>query len=163
MKLATRILSLLVMVGLATFYMSCDRNGGEDKSEEEKQLIKLVSNWALQTATEDGQPRTDFTNLVLQISGSFAQNGTYNYSFTGTRPNPSPWPVNGTWKFDPSDVLSTIIRDPGTSSEIEMGYTVTDTQLTISFNVPEGNAGWAGGSSRVESVTGDWVFVFTKQ
>jgi hypothetical protein len=163
MKLATKILSLFAIVGLATFYVGCGPDGGQDKSEEEKQLIKLASTWALQTATEDGQPRTDFTNLVLTITGTFAQNGTYNYSFTGTRPNPSPWPVNGTWKFDPSNILTKITRDPGTSSETQMDYTVTDTQLTLSFNVPDGSTGWAGGTSRAKSVTGDWVFVFTKQ
>jgi hypothetical protein len=161
MKLATRILSLLVMVALATLYMSCDPGGGDDKSEEEKQLIKLSSDWTFVSATEDGAPRTDFTDLVLHVTGTFAQNGTYNYSFTGTRPNPSPWPVSGTWKFG-TDVLTQIIRDPGTVNVIDMTYTVSDTQLTLNFTVPDGSSGWAGGTSRAKSVTGVWAFVFAK-
>ncbi len=161
MKIATRILSLFVMVGLATFYMSCDNGGGDDQTEEQKQLIKLVSTWNLTSATEDGTPRTDFTDLVLTISGTYAENGTYNYSFSGTRPNPSPWPGSGNWKFG-TNVLSDLIRDPGTADEIPMTYALSDNQLTISFTVPEGHAGWAG-TSRVKSVTGDWIFVFTKQ
>jgi hypothetical protein len=161
MKLATKILSLLVMVCLATFYMSCDNGGGDEQSEEEKQLIKLNSDWNFVSATEDGTPRTDFTNLVLHISGTFAQNGTYNYSFTGTRPNPSPWPVNGTWQFG-TNVLSDIERDPGTTSATPMSYSVTDSQLIINFEVPAGSSGWAGGTSRAKSVTGKWVFTFSK-
>lgn len=162
MKLATRILSLLVMVSLATFYMSCDNGGGDDQTEEQKQLIKLNSSWTLASASEGGTPRTDFTDLVLTISGTYAQNGTYAYSFTGTRPNPSPWPVTGTWKFG-TNVVSDLVRDPGTANEIPMNYSISDTQLTINFTVPEGHTGWAGGSSRVKKVTGNWSFVFTKQ
>ena len=80
------------------------------QTEEELQLNKLNGIWILESAN-DGQDRTDdFTNLVLTISGSFVQNGTYNYSFTGTRPNPSPWPRNGTRKFG-SNKSTEIIRD----------------------------------------------------
>src|SRR5688572_11598510 len=115
MKFASRILSLLVMMGLATFYMSCDGGGGEDKSQQEKQLIKLNKSWALVSAN-DGTDRTaDFPNLVLTVSGTYVNDGTYNYSFTGTRPNPSPWPKNGTWKFG-TNPLTEIIRDPVSQS-----------------------------------------------
>ena len=52
--------------------------------------------------------------------------GTYGYSFTGTRPNPSPWPASGTWKFG-SNVSTQMVRlddDP----DLGMNYVLTDTQ-----------------------------------
>lgn len=163
MKLATKILSLLVMVGLATFYTGCDKNGGEDKTQEENQLIKLNNSWALESAHDGISARTtDFPNLVLTLSGTYVKNGTYNYSFTGTRPNPSPWPVNGTWKFG-TNIPSDLIRDPGTPNETPMEYTLSGDKLTVKFNVAEGSAGWAGGTSRVQKVSGEWTFVFNKQ
>jgi hypothetical protein len=164
MKLVTKILSLLVLTGLTFFYAGCGGGGGESETEEQKQLKKLSSTWAISSAN-DGTDRTaDFPSLVMTVSGTFAQGGTYNYSFTGTRPNPSPWPVSGTWKFG-TTVSSEIIRDPGTASETNVGYGLSadGNTLTLTFNVPSGSTGWAGGTSRVESVTGDWTFVFTKQ
>jgi hypothetical protein len=162
MKLATRILSLLVMIGLATFYISCDSGGGDDKSQEEKQLIAMSGSWALQSANDGADRTAGFPNLVLTLSGPFSKNGTYNYEFKGTRPNPSPWPQKGTWKFG-TNVLTQAIRDPETVNTIDVTYSVSGSTLTMSFNVPDGSTGWAGGTSRVKSVTGDWTFVFTKQ
>lgn len=162
MKLATRILSLLVMVGLATFYVGCGGGGGDDETQEEKQLKKLKSSWALESAS-DGTPRTsEFPNLVLTLEGNYVKNGTYAYSFTGTRPNPSPWPVSGTWKFG-TDVPTQILRDPGSANEFLMTYSVTDTKLTLKFTIPDGHAGFVGGTSREKKVSGEWTFVFNKQ
>ena len=117
----------------------------------------------------DGQDRTtDFRDeidnslLVLHIEGAYSGEGkTYNYRFTGTRPDPSPWPVNGIWKFG-NPKSTQIIRDPGGVNEIAMTYTVTDTNLIISFTVPDGSAGWPGGTSRIKNVIGDWEFTFEK-
>ncbi len=130
-------------------------------TEEQLQLTKVKGSWALQSAN-DGQDRTaDFPNLILHLNGTYAEGGTYDYSFTGTRPDPSPWPVSGTWKFGTSK-SNEIIRGPGSVNEIFMTYSVTDTDLIISFNIPDGSAGWAGGTSRMKSVTGDWTFTFTR-
>jgi hypothetical protein len=161
MKLLKRILSLLVIAGLTTFYVSC-KKPSDKKTDEELQLGKLTQVWVLSSANDGTNRTTDFPGLKLTLSGSFAQGGTYNYSFTGTRPNPSPWPVSGTWKFG-SNVKQDIIRDPGTASEINMTYSVTDTNLTVAFTVANGSTGWAGGTSRTRSVSGDWTFEFTKQ
>lgn len=164
MKLATKILSLLVMIGLATFYMGCDKGGGDDKTEEEIQLSKLIGTFNIVSAVDDSGPRTDFTGMQLIISGTFAQNGTYNYYVTGTLPNPSPWPKHsasqpGSWRFG-NDPSADIIRDPGGDSETDMTYTISDDgTLSLSFTVS--GSGWAGG--RTESVTGNWTFVFDKQ
>jgi hypothetical protein len=162
MKLLTRILSLLILATFATFYMGCGGDDGDDQTEEEKQFNKLKSTWVLESAN-DGTVRTDdFEGLILTLSGSFAQGGTFQYDFNddGERPTPSPWPDHGTWKFGQSPSTQ-IIRDPGSNDELEATYEVTAAALEISFKIPDGHPGWAG--SRVNSVQGDWTFTFTKQ
>lgn len=159
MKLATKILSLLVLAAIAVFYISCDGGGGENQSEQEKQFNKLKFSWTL-TEANDGTDRTDdFANLVLTLQGSFAEGGTFQYSFTGTRPNPSPWPASGTWKFG-ANPSTQIIRDPESNDELDLTYEQSDKTLVISFNVQDGHPGWAG--SRAGSVSGDWTFTFVK-
>ena len=160
MKIAPKILSLLVIGLITIFYAGCNKNDDKKKTEEETQLGKLKSSWNIVSAN-DGDDRTaDFTGLILTVSGNFVQDGTYQYSLTGTRPNPSPWPASGTWKFG-TNKSSQIIRDPGTASEIPMTYVVSDSELTLSFEVPEGSEGWTG-SGRIQSVTGQWTFTFSK-
>lgn len=166
MKIASRILSLLILLVISTFYMSCKKDDDGKETEEKKQLDKLKGVWTLQTATSDGGDRNgDFTDtngalIKLTLDGNYAEGGVYNYSITGTRPDPSPWPASGTWKF--GDTKSTeLIRDPGGVNELPMTYQVTDTNLIISFTVPDGSEGWPG-SGRIESVTGNWTFTFTK-
>ena len=160
MKIASRILSLLILIVISTFYMSCKKDDDDKDTDEKRQLDKLKGVWTIQSAN-DGDDRTgEFTNLKLTLEGNYAEGGTYNYSFTGTRPDPSPWPEDGTWKFG-TNKLTELIRDPGGIDEVEMTYQVTDTNLIISFNVPDGSTGWPG-TGRVESVTGDWTFTFTK-
>jgi hypothetical protein len=162
MKLTTRILSLLVLAGMIIFASGCGPDPGKKKGAEEQQFEKLASSWTLVSAS-DGDDRTaDFVDLVLTLSGTFAEGGTFNYDFTGVRPNPSPWPKSGTWKFG-DDVTSDIIRDPGTDSELALEYTLTsDTNLTINFVIPDGDPGFPGGS-RVGNVTGAWTFEFVRQ
>jgi len=166
MKIASRLLSLLILGLITTFYTGCKKDDDNKKTEEEIQLDKLKGVWNLVSAN-DGDDRTDSfapapgadPNLVLTVEGNFVQGGTYNYSFTGTRPDPSPWPASGAWKFG-TNKLTQIDRDPGGLNEIPMTYQVTATELILSFNIPAGHSGWPG--SRINSVTGDWTFTFTK-
>jgi len=162
MRLITRILSLLVLSGSIMVLPGCDGGSEKKKSEAEKQFEKVKTSWEL-TSADDGTNRTSSFSepFTLTISGNFAENGEYSYAFSGTRPNPSPWPADGTWKFG-ADPSSDIIRDPGTDYELNMTYTVTDTDLEIHFTIPDGDPGFPGGG-RVASVSGDWVFVFSKQ
>jgi hypothetical protein len=161
MKLALRLLSLVILSAIAGFYTSCKDKDKAKPTEEQTQLGKLKSVWTLESAN-DGQDRTaDFTNLKLTLEGNYVEGGTYNYSFTGHRPDPSPWPVTGTWKFG-TNKSTDIIRDPGTASETAMNYQVTDSNLIVTFNVADGSDGWPGGDSRTRSVSGDWTFTFTK-
>lgn len=162
MKITARILSLSILAIVSILYTGCKKDDDDKKTEEQTQLEKLKGVWSLQSAN-DGQDRTsEFANLVLTLEGNYVEGGTYNYSFTGTRPDPSPWPVSGTWKFDPANKSTQIIRDPGGVNEITMTYQVTDSNLIFSFTVPDGSTGWPGGTSRTRSVSGDWTFTFVK-
>ncbi len=152
---------------IATVYTGCKKDHGDSETVEKKQLDKLTGDWTIQTAN-DGQDRTadfftDDTNapLVLHLDGSYVEGGTYNYSFTGQRPDPSPWPASGTWKFG-TDKTKVIIRDPNSPNEISMNYQVSDTDLIITFTVPDQSPGWKGGVSRVRNVIGEWTFTFTR-
>ena len=161
MKLLSRILSVLVLAGVAIFSMSCGGDNGPGKTPAEKQLDKLKAvTWELSNATLDGTDRTtDFPNLKLTISGTFVTDGTYNYALSGTTPSRSPWPRSGTWMFG-QDPLTQIIRDPDTADETNLEYSVTDADLVITFNVPSSSDGWPGGS-RAQAVSGEWIFTFT--
>lgn len=131
------------------------------ETAEQLQLDKLKGVWVVQTVTDDNGDRTgDFANLTLTFSGTYAEGGTYKYSLTGTRPDPSPWPANGTWKFG-TNKPTDIIRDPNTNNEVPMSYAVSETDMVLQFTVPDGSAGWPGG--RVNSVTGEWTYTFTKK
>ncbi len=161
MKMISRTLSLLLLAGVAVCFTGCKKDDDNKKTEEQTQLEKLKASWQIVSASDVSGDRTgEFEDLVLTLSGNYAEGGIYNYSLTGKRPNPSPWPGSGTWQFG-NPKTSQIIRDPGTDGEIPMSYSVTDEELTIEFNVPETSDGWAG-SGRIQSVTGDWTFVFSK-
>lgn len=160
MKALARILSLIVVASAALFLMNCDSGGDDEKPAEEVQLDKLKGSWTMNSVDLDGTDRSsDFTNLVMTVSGTFSNstNPTYNYSFTGSRPNPSPWPAAGTWRFG-SNVNTLILR---LDDDQEINYTLAtnDTQLTMEFTYA--GDGFAGG--RVGEVEGQWTFVFTKQ
>jgi hypothetical protein len=162
MKLATRILSLLVLAAFATFYMSCDGGGGDDQSEEQVQFNKLKSDWLVDKVLEDGDDRTlDFQGTTLTLEGNFVQGGSYLYSFEGPMPDISPFPRTGSWRFG-EDPSSQIIRDQD-ENELDMTYEFSgdNNTLVIFLNVPEGHPGW-GTTGRGKSVTGDWEFTFTK-
>jgi hypothetical protein len=161
MKIASKVLSLLLLVMISTFYLGCKKDEKDKKTEEETQLEKLRAVWTLTGATDSNGDRfADFDDpaMVLTLEGNYVEGGTYNFSLTGERPDPSPWPATGTWKFG-NNKGSQLIRDPGGVNEIPMDYTVTDSNLILEFTVPEGG-GWPGG--RIKSVTGDWTFTFTK-
>ena len=160
MKVLARILSLFTLLAVATLYTSCGGNDPDPKSDEEIQLDKLKANqWVIFSADLDGTNRTaDFTTttpMTLTFTGTYSNpGGTYLMQVNGSRPNPNPWPQSSEWKFG-ANVLTQMIR---TDDDLGMNYTLTDTQLTISFTYT--GAGFMGG--RVEQVEGDWTFVFDK-
>jgi hypothetical protein len=166
MKIASRILSLVILIVIATVYMGCKKSEDEKKTEEQTQLEKLKGVWTIVSANDGGDRTEDFIDdtdpnnkMKLTLEGNYAEGGIYNYSLTGPRPVVSPWPASGTWKFG-TNKLTELIRDPNTENEIPMNYTVTDSDLIIDFVIPADNEGWPGG--RTGSVVGEWTFTFTK-
>lgn len=160
MKSLGRILSLIVVASAATLLMNCDSGGSDEKSVEEVQLDKLKGNWAMSSVELDGTDRSsDFTNFVLNLSGTYSNstNPTYNFSVSGSRPNPSPWPATGTWRFgdNPETTILRLVENP----PLSISYQQNGSQLSMSFTFT--GAGYAGG--RVGEVEGNWEFVFTKQ
>lgn len=161
MKLLARLLSLIVVVSITTLLMNCGSSGGEGKSEEETQLDKLKGTWNLSSASLDGTPRTDFVDVTMTITGTYAKAGTYSYSFTGTFPDPSPWPIKepGTFKFDPDNISTKLIRG---GDNITMDYTVSGSSMSMTFSCTGCNYPGGAAGGRVGEVNGEWVFSFTK-
>lgn len=134
-KVVSRLASLMIVAGALVFLSNC---GGDDPKDpaQKVQLEKLSTTWNIVSATLDGTTRTaDFTGFTLTISGTFNSNdpdGPYNYSVSGTRPTPSPWPASGQWEFA---VLGT--GDTGTllrSDGVDVTYSISsNNQLTLSF------------------------------
>lgn len=153
-----RILSLVVLASIATLYVNCGGDDPKADSKEKIQLGKLVGAWNLQSVTENGDANTNFVGVVTTISGTYGSDGgTYNFSSTGTFPDPSPMPKTGTFKFG-SDPLTQLIR---LNDNFPMSYSLTngDKSLSITLTGYTG-AGFAGG--RVNNVQGNWTFNYTK-
>lgn len=156
-KVATRLASLMIVAGALVFFSNC---GGDDPkpTAEEVQLGKLSSTWNIVSATLDGTTRTtDFTEFTLTISGTFNTTnptGPYNYSVSGSRPTPSPWPANGQWSF-----ATVGTGDTGSflrSDDVPITYSIASNgQLTLTFDCED--CDYAG--NRTKEVNGTWVFV----
>jgi len=164
MKIFSRILSLLVLASLGLFYAGCGGSNSTGKAAEQTQLESLSKTWTLQSVTLDGTSKiSDFSNVTLTLSGTYAAGGTYAYHMKGTFPNPSPWPNTGTWKFGgkTGTALTTqITRDTG-NDLLAMTYTLSGSNLEIKFTLPESASGWTGGVfTRTAQVSGNWVFTF---
>jgi len=159
MKLLARTVSFVILASAVVFLSNC---GGDDpeKSAQEVQLGKLSKTWNIVSVTLDGTPRTaDFTGFQLSITGAFntnAPNGPYNFSVTGSRPTPSPWPASGTWSFVNIGTgdSGSLVRNDG----VPMVYSINSSgQLTISDLICT-SCDYAG--ARTEAVNGNWTFVF---
>ena len=153
MKLALRVLSLVILAGVATFYISCSKNDGPGKSDQDAQIEKLNGVWAVEASNDvtfNGSAASeDFTGFSLDIDGTAGQD-VLSYVVSGNL-DPSPWPSSGTFTFG-SNVKETLNRDDGAV----ISYDVTDTQLILDFNYSDPNG-------RVASVEGSWKFILTKQ
>lgn len=165
MKLLTRTLSLLAIASTALFFGNCG-GGGNDKKPQEVELGKLAKTWNIVSADLDGSLADEtagFSNFKLTLSGTFdgdSPDGPYDYSVSGSRPTPSPWPGatqgnGGTWTFGgtPTTDSGLIARDDGTA----MTYTIgSDGRLTLNFTF--NGTGYTGAKSA--QVNGNWTFVF---
>lgn len=168
---ALRYIFLLGSVGSLLTFSNCGGGSTPPEPLADQQFTKLSKTWTVTNVTLGGAPRTDeyltgVTNtdpgpMKLTISGTKGTSSTYAYSVSG-RPALSPWPKGGgtnnlgKWTFG-SDPTKTIIRDSGTD-QLEMGYTIDGSTLTISFYF-DGTSGKYT-NPRAEVVTGNWVFTF---
>ena len=155
--------SAIVALALGTLltYSGCDNGGGGEPTVEEVQLEKLSGTWDVKgsgaNVTLNGVSQTtDYSGFELALTGT-AGAASFNYTTTGRPAKLNPWPSAGTWKF--SDIPeSGIIRDPGKGTEeLPVSYTVSDTQLELTFTYN------GAGYYRTKQVTGTWVFTLTKK
>lgn len=160
MKILTRILFLAVIATVGFYCTGCGGKNTEPDPVEKVQLAKLSNTWKIASVTLDNNSRiSDFTNFKLTLTGTFRDSspkGPYQYSVTGSRPSNNPWPpTGGNWSFG-ADLSKDLLRQD--NPNLSMSYTITDTQLTLTFNYT-GN-GFIG--ERASQVSGNWVFTFTK-
>jgi hypothetical protein len=104
---------------------------------------------------DGGNVAAEYSDFELTLSGSGSPS-VFAYGVAG-RPALSPWPAGGTWKFG-SGITTDITRDPATIDELQMNYSVTETQLIVSFSFSG-----EGYNARVGSSAGSWVFTFAKK
>ena len=155
MKFAFRPLLFLAALGALLTYSGCGPDPTPEPTVEEVQLGKLKATWNVSDVKLDGVSKTtDYTGFKLTVDGTIG-NSTFGYSTAG-RPALSPWPSTGNWSFG-TDPATQIVRDPAnTADKLDMTYSVTDTQLQLTFNFAR------DGYARTSNVRGQWVFTFTK-
>jgi hypothetical protein len=162
MKLLTRILSLITIICLSIFFVNCGGGGGGGTSKEKTQLKKLSKTWSIATtngADLDGVDRTaDFTDFKLKIEGTYnsdSPEGPYQYSVTGSRPDPSPWPASGTWEFAniSSGNEGNLVRE----DDVTMHYKINSNGQLV-LNVQCMTCDYEG--ARTSAVNGPWTFTF---
>jgi len=150
MKQITKITLVAMVLGGFLLIQGCKKDSGPGESVEDVQLAKLSKTWRFSSVTLDATDQDGYDNFTLTISGT-AGNTSFGYT-AGGRPSTSPWPSSGTWSFGGTPETQ-IIRDPGTGDELAITYSVSDTQLQITFNFS--GTGYPG---RTSNVNGQWVF-----
>ena len=132
-------------------FANCGGGGGDDPvaapTAAQKNATLLDGTWKLNSVTNEGNPRDEWTGftLTLSLDDDFA-GGTYTASgIPAEDTDKLVWSTSGT--FTASSDLTTLTRNDG----IVMTLVVSETALNLSFTVPE-----SGG--RVDGFTGAWVF-----
>ncbi len=144
-------ISILVFTGA-----SC--NSDEPKlSPEEKQLNLLLETWKATSVTFDGDVQNEYSNFEVTFSEGTTSDA-FKYAVANSPVEYSTWPKFGNVSFG-GNVLTQLIRDEGTTDELGMSYTVTESTLIIEFTFA--GIGYPGG--RVEALHGDWKFNFSKK
>ena len=150
---AIRILTMLGLIAVLVTYSNCDGNKPPPKPITDVQLEKLSKSWKIDKVILDGvDKKTDYSSFALTLSGT-AGNTSFGYTTTG-RPALSPWKSGGTWEFGTAPETQ-IIRDKGTTDQLDMTYAVTESTLHVSFTF-----NGAGYTARTGVVKGAWVFTF---
>lgn len=155
MKIASRILSLAVLLSVSAFYMACNKKNDPGISETDAQIQLLNGTWEASVVTYEGSaPALDHSDFAITISGT-AGSSVLSYTVTGRPVGPNAWPAQGTLTFG-SDVKEDLTRDDG----IAISYNVQGSTLSLDFNFDKDQPYT---QTREKSVSGDWHFEFTKQ
>jgi len=154
MKAFRTLITVISLAALFT-YSGCGGGKGNTESTQDKQLGLLTKTWKIASVSLGGVDQTaSWPGFQLSITGTKGTT-SFSYSCTG-RPQLSPWKSTGSWTFDTNPVTQ-IIRDGGTADEQKITYTVdaAGANLELDFNYT------GTGYSRVDVVSGNWVFKFT--
>jgi hypothetical protein len=144
-----------------TIFSACKKSSSTPPSVQETQLSKLTKTWTLSSVTLDGVNKKDannYNNFKLTFSGTYNDanpNASYAYSVSG-RPALSAWPGNGSFKFG-SSAETQLIRDPDTSDQLNMTYSVAGSPAVLTLTYTYNGTGY---SSRTTEVNGQWVMTF---
>jgi hypothetical protein len=156
MKFYLKPVLSVVVLAILLGYAGCGGSKEPTPDPATVALGKLSSTWKVGSTgnvTLDGKSKkADYATFQLTITGTPGAS-SFGYATQG-RPSLSAWPSSGTWTFG-TNPETDINRDSG-ADLIPMTYTVTDTQLELTFTYN------GDGESRTSEVKGVWVFTMTK-
>ncbi|MBS1543625.1 MAG: hypothetical protein JST14_08335 [Bacteroidetes bacterium] len=146
----------VLFIGMTFLFSDCKKSSGPGQSPQDAQLVKLSKTWAIKASTDgvtlDGTPQTGYSTFTLTVSGTAGQT-TFGFT-TDKRPPLSPWPISGTFTFG-NDFATQLTRND-TPTALPITYSVTDTQLQMTFNYSG-----PGFTARTNNVKGNWVFTMS--
>lgn len=153
----TKFLIVLALVGASVSFWQCGSDPAAAPDPQDEQLKKLSQTWNATAVTFNSTPVTGYDNFTLAISGTPGQD-TFNYTVTG-RPAGivTPWPASGTFTFG-TDFATVVIRNDGSGVTIPVTYSVSATQLQLTFTYDCPTC--TGYTGRTSNVNGNWSFTF---
>lgn len=154
MKKITQLLTALVFCSLMIF-ISCgsdDGGGGSETDPRDVAAANLTKTWSVESATFNSTARDEWADFTIGFAyNTETDEGSYTTSGVPTDDGADAvWGSNITWTYTSETTPSAFLRSDGIT--VQSTLNADNTQLTLSFTVPE-----AG--SRVAGFTGQWVFV----
>ena len=143
--------SLFLACACATLliFANCGGGGGDDPvaapTAAQKNATLLDGTWKLNSVTNEGTPRDEWTGFTLTLSlDDDFKGGNYITTNIPDADTEGVWASSGT--FTASEDLTVLTRNDGTKITLQ----VSASTLSLSFNISE--------SGRVDGFDGDWVF-----
>jgi hypothetical protein len=142
--------SLFLACACATLLIFANCGGGGDDpvaapTAAQKNATLLDGTWKLNSVTNEGTPRDEWTGFTLTLSlDDDFKGGNYNTTNIPDADTEGVWASSGT--FTASEDLTVLTRNDGTKITLQ----VSASTLSLSFNISE--------SGRVDGFDGDWVF-----
>jgi hypothetical protein len=136
------IIYMTVMIAAITI-VACSSHS---VSVEDQQMQKLQGTWKASSVQVDG---TDITDQYTDFTITFFKSGSTK-EMVATNPGYAFYAGTDVWDFAASSKATKIIRS---SDGIEMNVQVTQSNLTLTFNVPVTSAG-----GRVSGMSGNFTF-----